>query len=82
MYPIAYLVHVDPKCRPKDARFKMPCSTGMTVYKKDFKQKEAKYNRQEDLKHNISTIDCMKTNNFIKDDSKDIRINDKTMYQK
>jgi hypothetical protein len=54
----------------------------MTVYRKDFKQKEAKYNKEEDVKHNIETIDCIKTNNFIKDEHKDVRINDKTMYQK
>jgi hypothetical protein len=75
-------VQIAPKGRSNDIRFKIPCPTGMTIYKKDFKQKEAKYNKEEDLKHNISTIDCIKTNNFIKDDSKDTRINGKTMYQK
>lgn len=47
-------------------RFKIPCGTGMTIYKKDYIAKQQKYNKDIAVKHSMST-DCIKTNNFLKD---------------
>lgn len=51
--------------RKNELRLKIPCRTGATVYKKDYKSKQQKYHHQP-LRQNMS-IDCIKTNNFLRD---------------
>ena len=65
--------------RPKDIKFKVPSRTGATVYRKDYKKKENKY-QSEDVKHSMS-VDCIKTNNFLGEEKIDIKLTDNTMYQ-
>lgn len=73
-----------PKSRPHQLCLKTPSSTGPTVYRKDFQRKHPKYNHQEDLQHNISTIDCLKNNHSLacNDPPRDTRINDRSAYQR
>ena len=69
-----------PQGRKNELRLKIPCRTGATVYRKDFKHKQPQYQHQP-LRQNMST-DCIKTNNFLRDEPIDLRISDKTSYQK
>ena len=65
-----------PQGRKNELRLKIPCRTGATVYRKDFKHKQPQY-RHQPLRQNMST-DCIKTNNFLRDEPIDLRISDKT----
>ena len=66
--------------KPKESKLKLPSRTGMTIYKKDYHKQEKKYQSDETVKHSMS-VDCIKTNNFVKDEPIDLKIGENTMYQ-
>lgn len=52
----------------------------MTIYKRDFHKKQNKYHIEEGIKHNMS-VDCIRTNNFLKEEPNALNLGEKTIYQ-